>query len=227
MNLAYQTFDVRTGCVRDVRVYLVYLFIVCYWYIRFAVIETGLVCAFYFYSSSRYCGPTEIFFFLFESYHAQIACWSTLQTHVFIHIHSINRVVFFVVVAVLDSRFDIFSSLSLAHSFMLIEFVDSMISSRDTYHIIIMIPIQRCDRITFRFRFRLTKSPVHRPDPIHSKKFRKEKKNRFRLLSIEMFWCWRVWALSHFLCYRISPFRINFNQLNYSMKLLDAMTFIT
>lgn len=65
---------------------------------------------------------------------------SKLQTHIILHIH-FNRVRFLLFLAVFDSRFDIFSSSSLAHSFMQIKFVDWMIGFSDTYHIINMIPI--------------------------------------------------------------------------------------
>lgn len=118
--------DIRCAhWVRDVRVYLVYLFIYCVPLI-YSVCgnwDRSSLCVLFVFIKSVLWSDRK-------SYHAQIACWST-------QIHS-DRVVFLcVVVAVLDSRFDIFSSLSLAHSFMLIVFVGWMISSRHTYHIII------------------------------------------------------------------------------------------
>lgn len=74
-------------CVRSVHVYLVYLFIVCHWYIRFAVIETGLVCAFYFFPSCRYWSDWNVFFFNRIMLKLRAYLHSKLQTHVIIHIH--------------------------------------------------------------------------------------------------------------------------------------------
>lgn len=198
MNLALISDIQCAHCSRPVRVYLVYLF-VCHWYIRFAVIETGLVCAFYFYSSSQYWSYRNVYFLI-------VSC----SNCVLIYTPNSRRYVYrFLSFAFFCLRFWIrgfgfavwhflfFVTRSLTYANWIRWLNDK------PYHIIIidsnLTPLLIAHR-SFRFCFRLTKSIIHRSDPIHSKI-----KKRFSLFSDEIFWCWWVWrSLSRFLNYRIS-----------------------
>lgn len=113
----------------------------------------------------------------------------------------------------LDLRFDIFSSLSLAHSFMQIEDVEWMISFRDILCTILLIWFQSKNtaHITFRFCFRLTKSLIRRLGPTHSKIWRKKK--------ISIVFGWNVLILTSLGTFTLSQLS-EFIQFSHSKKCL-------